>query len=276
MLNKKLQYVPVLSSEAGLCLTPTNWEEVNTTVVTSYLDNLLIKPGFECLQQISDLKSYLNWSGELILNATRLKANKEGLFSLTSPFDGSKTKYSMLQLLEIINSLKVDKVLLPANIIKEDGIFWNHFNTHSMPFFSIDDFVAPDTQKSYGLYAQLKSLNESPLSLEKLEKWAHVPRYLIGDFDPKQFRNFSSFDYLESNIPANKAIKGIVYGEKGEIDVTDEAMQFQFEIIISDCGCPTCTQKFTKAYLHHLYLHTPLLCHRLLIQHNVYQAQICH
>ena len=44
----------------------------------------------------------------------------------------------------------------------------------------------------------------------------------------------------------------------------------QFETIDPECTCPTCSQQFTKAYLHHLLQQTPLLCHRLLIQHNVF------
>lgn len=78
--------------------------------------------------------------------------------------------------------------------------------------------------------------------------------------------------YGESDKPANDACSGIVYSADGAIDLREKRYAMQFECIDEQCQCPTCRQRLTRAYLHHLLEHTPLLCHRFLIQHNVYHS----
>lgn len=80
-------------------------------------------------------------------------------------------------------------------------------------------------------------------------------------------------EYIESCEPAQLGLNGTVYTTEGIIDLKDERFAQQFETINSRCSCCTCAASFTKAYLHHLFLHTPLLCQRLLIQHNGYHVQ---
>lgn len=84
----------------------------------------------------------------------------------------------------------------------------------------------------------------------------------------------SSFLTFESNNPAEDALKGIMYTQNEHISLLDDSERTVFEVLDKDCQCPTCQQGFTRAYLYHLYTQTPLLCQRLLIQHNVFQT--CH
>jgi len=52
MLNVGQNFIPKATSEAGLCLTAANWQEVGINLITYYLDSLLIKPGYDLLQNI--------------------------------------------------------------------------------------------------------------------------------------------------------------------------------------------------------------------------------
>ena len=63
MLNAVQQFIPVLTSEAGLCLTAANWQEVKVNSIAYYLDDLLLKPGYALLKKIPDLSRYLAWGG---------------------------------------------------------------------------------------------------------------------------------------------------------------------------------------------------------------------
>ncbi len=72
-----------------------------------------------------------------------------------------------------------------------------------------------------------------------------------------------------SDKPAEEAMQGLVYNTEGAFSITDPGMRLQFESLDTGCQCPTCKSGFTRAYLHHLFLHTPLLCQRLLVQHNI-------
>ena len=79
---------------------------------------------------------------------------------------------------------------------------------------------------------------------------------------------------VESDKPASDACSGVVYSSEGDISILDATFEMQFEPIDAGCECPTCSQQFTRAYLHHLLQHTPLLCQRLLVQHNVHYCQM--
>ena len=76
---------------------------------------------------------------------------------------------------------------------------------------------------------------------------------------------------IETDEPGQDALQGIVYETVNKINLADSTYSMDFKLIDNDCECPTCAQNFTRAYLHHLYHHTPLLCQRFLIQHNVFQ-----
>lgn len=270
MLRAAQGFVPIVTSEAGSCLTAANWQEVGIHVASYSLDSLLLKPGLSLLKQISDIKSYLGWPGSLIINAMNLIVNK-GIFSITSPYDGSKLKLSHIELVEIFNHLKPDAVVLPKKIIKDFPQIWDNWPESVIPFVHYTDLQEHDVQRPHGVYFNVNNVSAHEI-MNQLERWSHLPRYIAGDMNPAIIKELSVLgaEYIESDSPAKDAIQGIVYHQKGEVVLTNPDSELQMETIDSQCSCPTCAQKLTKAYLHHLLIHTPLLCHRFLIQHNVY------
>ena len=76
--------------------------------------------------------------------------------------------------------------------------------------------------------------------------------------------------WVESDLPMLDAYNGLVYTYTDVIDIKSEENLLQIKPIDNLCKCPTCVNGLTRAYLHHLYMHTPLLCQRLLMQHNAY------
>ena len=83
-----------------------------------------------------------------------------------------------------------------------------------------------------------------------------------------------SVDTSESDKPAKDALNGLVYDKHAIFSITAEDMAMSFEPLSKDCGCPPCALGLTRAYFHHLYVHTPLLCYRFLIQHNHYAGTL--
>lgn len=261
-------FIPSLNSEAGLCLTKENWQEVNVTTASYSLEQLLYKPGQDILKKITDIRHYLAWSGAIVFNAISLTANREGFFVLKSPYDGSKIKFQFFDLLELIQHLNPKAVILPKNIIKDFPQFWEYWNNSIFPFFHVDDVEKQSISQSHGVYFHGDELSN-------LNHWSGVPRYVIGNFEPGFIQDLrhQGVEFIETDEPAKAALQGKVYSRSGSIDLTDFKTQMQFETIDSECACPTCNQQFTRAYLHHLLQHTPLLCQRFLIQHNVFYVQ---
>lgn len=138
-------------------------------------------------------------------------------------------------------------------------------NESIMPFFNAEELSQHHLTQEYGVY--FNDANDSILA-----QWAHVPRYVIGDFNAESILHLRTqgVEFIETDEPVKAAFQGKVYSQQGEIDLTNKAAEMQFEIIDASCTCPVCTQHFTKAYFHHLIEHTPLLCQRFLIQHNVF------
>jgi queuine tRNA-ribosyltransferase len=259
-MNSKCNFVPVLSSNAGSCLTPDNWQEVNTTNACWHLDSLLLKPGLDILKKITDLKQYLVWSGHLTINAVSLKENSAGVFSLRSTYDGSKIHFNFADFMELIQQLRPDAVLLPEQSVQNHPDWWMTWPDDVYPYISWRDADAVSPMRPYGIYSEAKDMFDKP------------PHYIFGNMSPERVRGLCAegMRFIETNEPAEMAFWGKVYSSSGIIDITDAKYELDFEPIDNQCSCPTCIQSFTKAYLHHLLQHTPLLCQRLLIQHNIY------
>lgn len=263
-MNSSSQFVPVLSTDAGLCLTAANWVEGGVHSASYCLESLLLKPGLDLLTQLPDLKTYLGWSGALVLNAKNFLLNKKGVYSFTSPFDGSKVLLTPQALVELLNHLKPDAVVLPSQILKDYPELWSHWEACIFPYVFVDELKNQTLQRPHGVYFVAASL-------EQISQWQSIKRYVSGDIGLDLIKQLAELgvDYIESNQPAQLAIEGIVYDSFGLLDLKDNTTEMQFEVIDANCSCPTCTQKLTRAYLHHLLLNTPLLCQRFLIQHNV-------
>jgi queuine tRNA-ribosyltransferase len=265
MLATTQNYIPVGTTEAGLCLTAENWREAKVSTLSFSLEFLLYKPGIALLKKIPSLSKYLGWPGVIILNASSLKANREGTYLLKSPFDGSKTKVTAVELLELIQHLNPDAVILPKKILQDCPQIWAILSESIMPFFDAEELSQHQLTQEHGVY--FNEVNDSLLA-----QWAHVPRYVVGDFNAESILHLCSqgVEFIETDEPVKAGFQGKAYSQQGEIDLTSQATEMQFEIIDAACTCPVCAQKFTKAYFHHLIEHTPLLCQRFLIQHNVF------
>ncbi|MCW8418025.1 queuine tRNA-ribosyltransferase family protein [Fluoribacter dumoffii] len=271
MLTPVQNFIPVLTSEAGLCLTTANWQEAKVTAASYSLEQLLYKPGQELLKSIDDLSHYLVCPGITVLNALSLRPNKEGVYVLKSPYDGSIIKFTSKVLIHLVQHLKPAAVILPANILQNFPEIWDNWNDEIIPFLHAQELKNQQLSQPHGVYFNV--LDE--VDWEQLERWSHLPRYVTGCFDAELVWRLGNkgIGFIETDEPAQAAMQGKVYSHAGDVDLTDSKTQMQFELIDADCVCPTCSQQFTRAYLHHLLQHTPLLCQRFLIQHNVYYVQ---
>lgn len=275
MLNTNQNFVPILNTEAGLCLTAANWQEINTKTVSYYLDLLLLKPGYQLLKKITDLGKYLGWSNNLVINASRLIANKEGIVTLVSPYDGSKFKLTNAELVNLILSLKPSAILLPKTIMNGFPEIWDIWDDGIELFLSEEQHKVMEVPGKYGLYFNLDETKSSKDFLEQLKSWPHLPCYVSGQvtIDLIKLLKEREVTLIESDEPAKNAMHGIVYSREGEINLANEKQAMNFNPIDEECACPTCSKQLSRAYLHHLLVNTPLLCQRFLIQHNVYYAQ---
>ncbi|MDP3561026.1 MAG: queuine tRNA-ribosyltransferase [Legionellaceae bacterium] len=271
----KQSIVPSLSTLAGSCLTGLNWQEVGVEVVAYSLSALLMKPGIDLLNNIPNLASYVGWQKTLVLNATAFTLNAQGLYCLRSIYDGSRYQYSAHELLTLIVKLSPQYVILPKGMGQHSTFISTLFPETITPFFPIEEYPSIQAQSSYGLYFNYSN-ETAETFLECISEHQDRLRYVVGyvPLETLQHLSTSGVDLIESNRPAQDALDGFIYHPEQSFFIMDEAQRMTFDVIDVGCACPVCNQKLTRAYLHHLYQQTPLLCQRLLIQHNVFYT--CH
>jgi len=264
-------FIPELSTQAGSCLTTENWEHVGIEMASYSLSALLMKPGIELLKIVPNLATYVGWHKSLVLNASMLLSDAQGTYSLRSSYDGSRHQFSAEELLALMIHLSPQFVILPKGLCRSSETDWTLLPETIMPFFPITECPHDVGTREYGIYVEYDGSAMHTVRQQLIE-YPDRPKYILGDCSADDLVGLGAC-YFESNKPANDAYQGLVYHRNGIIRLQNDAEALQFEVIDSTCECPTCEQKLTRAYLHHLYEHTPLLCQRFLIQHNVFHVR---
>ena len=77
-----------------------------------------------------------------------------------------------------------------------------------------------------------------------------------------------------SNLPAEHAFLGCFYANQQIQQLVTPDYEHDFSVLSENCDCESCQSQFTKAYLHHLFQHTPLLAQRYLLIHNARQCYL--
>ncbi len=273
--NDVLGMIPILTTSAGSCLTALNWQEVGVKTAAFYLASLLLKPGYAFLKTLPDLAAYNGWQQTVVLNASMPKADKEGVYKLRSPYDGSIVHFTIDEIVMLIAQLQPQFVILPQGVLQQNPVVWHSIPESVFPFFPVTDLPQQDVQRDYGVYFRHDKSTPPAVLLQQLADYKHVRTYVSGDLTLSLMRQLldEGVYYVESDLPAMDACLGNVYSHDGNILLGEADYARQFECIDANCQCPTCKQKFSRAYLHHLLMQTPLLCQRFLIQHNIHFTQ---
>ena len=198
-----------------------------------------------------------------------------GLYTIRSQYDGQRLSYSCSDLLALIATLKPTMVVLPVGAwSNQDALLPETI----FPFVPVTDLLeGANTNREHGVYfAYDGKLSSLPELLEQLTIHKNKACYVSGELSVPLMQDLikAGVQIVESDKPASDACSGVVYSSEGDISILDATFEMQFEPIDAGCECPTCSQQFTRAYLHHLLQHTPLLCQRLLVQHNVHYCQM--
>lgn len=270
MDHKKTCCVPTLTTKAGSTLTAQNWHDAHIHVASCAVDALLLKPGLEFLLTLPSLNHYFAWQGALVLNASMLVVDKDGNYTIKSPFDGACLTVSTQDIVQLVQVLKPKYLILP----QDSGYLWKSLPPCVFPFVSYQEASKSDLAKPYGVYFDFKEPEYASIG-KFITQFKDVPLYITGELKWEHIREFAKLGaaFVQCDIPLQQAFDGTVH-TRGEImSITSQDLVFDFEPIDNSCHCPTCQLKLTKAYLSHLFTHTPLLCQRFLIQHNMYYCQ---
>lgn len=236
-----INVTPSLTTAAGSVLTVANWRELGVEHGAFCLAALCIRPGPQILLSFESLRHYCAWPGKIVLNMVALWAAKtaSGDFKLRSPYDGSYFTISKKEVSGMLQHLQPDYVVFPDNQSLSD------FSQEPTPWLSL-------IVGSYGECSYI--IDDCPQS---------IPHVVSS--------GQSGVMWIETDRPAQDGLHGIGYCVDRNINLLEKVYREDFTALEAACTCPTCQQRLTKAYIHHLLQHTPLLAQRFLIAHNVAQ-----
>jgi queuine tRNA-ribosyltransferase len=76
-------------------------------------------------------------------------------------------------------------------------------------------------------------------------------------------------DLFDCVLPTRNARNGMLFTTRGRLNIKNSSYAEDERPIEPGCGCYTC-QRFSRAYLRHLFLARELLVYRLLTLHNLH------
>ena len=97
------------------------------------------------------------------------------------------------------------------------------------------------------------------------------PRYLMGVGTPSNIIEgvARGIDFFDCVMPSRNARHAFLFTRHGTMNLLNRCYERDMRPIDEDCGCPVC-QKYSRAYIRHLFKAKELLAMRLALMHNLY------
>jgi queuine tRNA-ribosyltransferase len=99
---------------------------------------------------------------------------------------------------------------------------------------------------------------------------ADKPRYLMGVGTPEEIAEYSSLgiDMMDCVLPTRAARHGLLFTSEGKVSIKQARYTRDAEPLDPNCGCRVC-QRYSRAYLRHLYASNEVLAQVLNTLHNL-------
>lgn len=97
------------------------------------------------------------------------------------------------------------------------------------------------------------------------------PRYLMGVGTPSNIIEgvARGIDFFDCVMPSRNARHAFIFTRHGTMNLLNQCYERDMRPIDEDCGCPVC-QRYSRAYIRHLFKAKEILGMRLAVMHNLY------
>lgn len=114
------------------------------------------------------------------------------------------------------------------------------------------------------VYSEFLAFTASQIPLEKA-------KYIMGIGTPEYVLDAvkNGIDIFDCVLPTRNARNGSLFTTRGPISIKKSEYEFDFSPIDSECSCRVC-QKYSRAYLRHLFREHEILYIQLASYHNLY------
>ena len=100
---------------------------------------------------------------------------------------------------------------------------------------------------------------------------SNQPRYLMGVGTPDEISQYaqSGVDMMDCVLPTRAARHGLLFTSEGKVSIKQARYAQDESALDPACDCPVC-QRYSRAYLRHLYASNELLAQVLNTVHNLH------
>ncbi|MBE7016316.1 MAG: tRNA guanosine(34) transglycosylase Tgt [Ruminococcaceae bacterium] len=97
------------------------------------------------------------------------------------------------------------------------------------------------------------------------------PRYLMGVGTPSNIIEgvARGIDFFDCVMPSRNARHAFIFTRHGTMNLLNQCYERDMRPIDEECSCPVC-QKYSRAYIRHLFKAKEILGMRLAVMHNLY------
>ena len=97
------------------------------------------------------------------------------------------------------------------------------------------------------------------------------PRYLMGVGTPSNIIEgvARGIDFFDCVMPSRNARHAFIFTRHGTMNLLNQCYECDMRPIDEECSCPVC-QKYSRAYIRHLFKAKEILGMRLSVMHNLY------
>ena len=97
------------------------------------------------------------------------------------------------------------------------------------------------------------------------------PRYLMGVGTPSNIIEgvARGIDFFDCVMPSRNARHAFIFTKHGTMNLLNQCYERDMRPIDEECSCPVC-QKYSRAYIRHLFKAKEILGMRLSVMHNLY------
>jgi len=99
---------------------------------------------------------------------------------------------------------------------------------------------------------------------------ADKPRYVMGVGTPEEIAEYASLgvDMMDCVLPTRAARHGLLFTSEGKVSIKQARYAQDAGPLDPNCGCRVC-QRYSRAYLRHLYASNEVLAQVLNTLHNL-------
>jgi queuine tRNA-ribosyltransferase len=309
-------FMPVGTLAAVKTLLPQEVAATGSEILLVNAYHLYLRPGHGLIESLGGVHTFMQWQGPILSDsggfqvfslATLRRIDETGV-TFRSHIDGSEHRYTPELAIEVQRALGVDIAMPLDHVVAGDASrseakdaaartlrwFARCRAAAGLPVFAIvqggtdADLRRWHARELTAMDAPGYAVGGLSVGESKADMWAMTeavnailpvdrPRYLMGVGSPEDLVNAIArgIDMFDCVLPTRLGRNGALFTGEGRVNVANARFASAPGPIAPGCDCAAC-QRFSAAYLHHLFKSGEMLGYRMATIHNLrFLVRLC-